>query len=244
MSVISAFKFELCYIVVLTRKGTISLTLLLVVDKGLLAICPWCSCTANTKLAAKLITLQTLLYMVTNCLSLYIQWNLYLSFPDNSFSRICRSISMVPEGILFQPWLPHLLFSRIHCFFFRPPMKTMNRGFTVFRLLFNSIVCRTWLMTLFKQLHHVCMTFWSSHLDCAGILSCHQDIPTIGPCMVFLWSKNAFCLYTKEDIKTIIRPNYVHTCLYLCSCLLAGNTVLLHSTFSRKTTSFPALGRG
>jgi hypothetical protein len=60
----------------------------------------------------------------------YIQWNLYLSFPDNSFSWICSSISMVPEQILFQLWLPHLLFSRIHCFFFRPPSKTMNRGFT------------------------------------------------------------------------------------------------------------------
>jgi hypothetical protein len=60
-----------------------------------------------------------------------IQWNLYLSFPDNSFSQIRHSISMVPERILFQLWLPHLLFSRIHCFVFRPPTKTMNRGFTV-----------------------------------------------------------------------------------------------------------------
>jgi hypothetical protein len=64
--------------------------------------------------------------------SYYIQWNLYLSFLDNSFSRIHCSISMTPERILFQPWLPHLLFSWIHCFFFRPLMKTMNRGFTVF----------------------------------------------------------------------------------------------------------------
>jgi hypothetical protein len=54
-----------------------------------------------------------------------------LSFPDNSFSRICRPISMVPERILFQLWLPHLLFSRINYFFFRPPTKMMNRGFTV-----------------------------------------------------------------------------------------------------------------
>jgi hypothetical protein len=46
-------------------------------------------------------------------------------------SRICRSISMVPERILFKLWLPHLLFSQIHCFFFRPPTKTKNRGFTV-----------------------------------------------------------------------------------------------------------------
>jgi hypothetical protein len=53
----------------------------------------------------------------------HIQWNLYLSFPDNSFSRIHHSISMVPEQILFQLWLPHLLFSRIHCFFFRPQRK-------------------------------------------------------------------------------------------------------------------------
>jgi hypothetical protein len=60
-----------------------------------------------------------------------IQWNLYLLFPDNSFSWIRCSISMVPERILFQLWLPHLLFSRIHCFFFRPPTKTMNRGSTV-----------------------------------------------------------------------------------------------------------------
>jgi hypothetical protein len=50
--------------------------------------------------------------------------------PDNSFSRI-RPIFMVPERILFQLWLSHLLFSRIHCFFFRPLTKTMNRGFTV-----------------------------------------------------------------------------------------------------------------
>jgi hypothetical protein len=63
---------------------------------------------------------------------LNIQWNLYLSFPDNSFSWIRRSISMVPEWILFQLWFPHLLFSWIHCFFFRPPTKTMNRGFTVY----------------------------------------------------------------------------------------------------------------
>jgi hypothetical protein len=70
------------------------------------------------------------------CLSssiFYVQWNLYLSFPDNSFSRIHRSISMVPEQILFQLWLPHLLFSRIHCFFFRPSTKMMNRGFTVIK---------------------------------------------------------------------------------------------------------------
>jgi hypothetical protein len=60
-----------------------------------------------------------------------IQWNLYLSFPDNSFSRIRRSISMVPEWMLFQLRLPHLLFYQTHCFFFRPPTKTMNRGFTV-----------------------------------------------------------------------------------------------------------------
>jgi hypothetical protein len=61
----------------------------------------------------------------------HIQCNLYLLFPDNSFSRIHRSISVVPEWILFQLWLPHLLFSRIHCFFFRPPTKMMNIGFTV-----------------------------------------------------------------------------------------------------------------
>jgi hypothetical protein len=70
-------------------------------------------------------------------LKFLLQWNLYLSFPDNSFSRICCSISMVPERILFQLWLPHLLFSRIHCFFFRPPTKTMNRGFTVFSNLWR-----------------------------------------------------------------------------------------------------------
>jgi hypothetical protein len=70
---------------------------------------------------------------------LNIRWNLYLSFPDNSFSRIRRSISMVPERILFQLWLPHLLFSRIHCFFFRRPTKTMNRGFTVHDPVFYLI---------------------------------------------------------------------------------------------------------
>jgi hypothetical protein len=64
-----------------------------------------------------------------------VQWNLYLLFPDNSFSQIRRSIPMVHERILFQLWLPHLLFSRIHCFFFRPPMKTKNRGFTAYHIL-------------------------------------------------------------------------------------------------------------
>jgi hypothetical protein len=48
-------------------------------------------------------------------------------------SRIRHSVSMVPERILFQLWFPHLSFSRIHCFFFKPPpTKTMNRGFTVY----------------------------------------------------------------------------------------------------------------
>jgi hypothetical protein len=71
---------------------------------------------------------------------MHTQWNLYLSFPDNSFSRIHLSISMVPERILFQLWVLHLLFSRIHRFFYRPPMKTMNRGFTVFPNLFLTII--------------------------------------------------------------------------------------------------------
>jgi hypothetical protein len=71
--------------------------------------------------------------MITLYFKYDIQWNLYLSFPDNSFSWIRRSISMVPERILFELWLPHILFSRIHCFFFRTPMKTMNRGFTVYQ---------------------------------------------------------------------------------------------------------------
>jgi hypothetical protein len=70
-------------------------------------------------------------YSLTMKTEVVVQWNLYLSFPDNSFSRIRRSISMVPERILFQLWLLHLFFSRIHCLFFRPPTKTMNRGFTV-----------------------------------------------------------------------------------------------------------------
>jgi hypothetical protein len=70
-----------------------------------------------------------------------VQWNLYLPFPDNSFSRICRSISMVPEQILFQLWLLHLLFSRIHCFFFRPPTKMMNRGFTVYPFMSTGTWC-------------------------------------------------------------------------------------------------------
>jgi hypothetical protein len=60
-----------------------------------------------------------------------IQWNLCLSFLDNSFSQIRHSGSLVPERILFQLWFPHLLFYQIHCFFFRLPTKTMNRGFTV-----------------------------------------------------------------------------------------------------------------
>jgi hypothetical protein len=66
-----------------------------------------------------------------NKINIKIQWNLDLSFPDNSFSWILRSISMAPERILFQLWLPHLLFPRIHRFFFILPTKTMNRGFTV-----------------------------------------------------------------------------------------------------------------
>jgi hypothetical protein len=84
---------------------------------------------------------------------IHIQWNLYLSFQDNSFSPIRRSISMVPERILFQLWLPHLLFSQIHCFFFRRPWKTMNRGFTVVDISYcftiyvldiMSFYCQTW----------------------------------------------------------------------------------------------------
>jgi hypothetical protein len=55
-------------------------------------------------------------------------------------SRIRRSISMVPERILFKLWLPHLLFSWIHCFFFRPPTKTMNRGFTVLPLSMTHLL--------------------------------------------------------------------------------------------------------
>jgi hypothetical protein len=39
-----------------------------------------------------------------------VQWNLYLSFPDNSFSQIRPSISMVPERIYFNYG------SRIYCF--------------------------------------------------------------------------------------------------------------------------------
>jgi hypothetical protein len=62
----------------------------------------------------------------------HIQWHLYLSFPDNSFSRIRRSISMVPERIL---WLPHLLFSRIHCFFFRPQWKRWIEVSLYFQLI-------------------------------------------------------------------------------------------------------------
>jgi hypothetical protein len=65
------------------------------------------------------------------------------TFPDNSFSRIHRSISMDPERILFQLWLPHLLFFRIHCFFFRPPTKTMNRGFTVVHTKKHNTEMRT-----------------------------------------------------------------------------------------------------
>jgi hypothetical protein len=76
-------------------------------------------------------------YLLTQCGLLHE----ILGFHSNQYnetsiyrSRIRHSISMVPERILFQPWLLHLLFSRIHCFFFRPPTKTMNRGFTVLRL--------------------------------------------------------------------------------------------------------------
>jgi hypothetical protein len=59
--------------------------------------------------------LNTLIFSI----KIIIQWNLYRS-------RIHRSISMVPERILFQLWLPHLLFSRIHGFFFRPQTKTIE----------------------------------------------------------------------------------------------------------------------
>jgi hypothetical protein len=61
---------------------------------------------------------------VTPLVYIYSETSIYLS-------RIYRSISVVPERILFKLWLPHLLFSQVRCFFFRPPTKTMNRGFTV-----------------------------------------------------------------------------------------------------------------
>jgi hypothetical protein len=86
----------------------------------------------------------------------YIQWNLYLSLPDNSFSRICLSISMVPERILFQLWLPHLLFSQIYCFFFRPPPITMNRGFTVHEKNCNYQQC----FFLKNSWVHICGQDW------------------------------------------------------------------------------------
>jgi hypothetical protein len=59
--------------------------------------------------------------LICSCYS--IQWNLYLSFPDNSFSRIRHSISVVPEQILFKLWLPHLLFSQIIVPFLDPRRK-------------------------------------------------------------------------------------------------------------------------
>jgi hypothetical protein len=33
-------------------------------------------------------------------MQMYVQWNLHLSFQDNLFSQIRRSISMVPERIV------------------------------------------------------------------------------------------------------------------------------------------------
>jgi hypothetical protein len=88
-----------------------------------------------------------------------IQWNLDLSFPDNSFSWICHLISMVPEWILFKLWLPHLLFSRVHCFFFRPLTKTMNRGFTVIVQVNDPYLCTVFISIEFVRfkrivLHH------------------------------------------------------------------------------------------
>jgi hypothetical protein len=78
----------------------------------------------------------------TTYLSTFLILHMQGNYSETSIyrSRIYRSISMVPERILFQLWLPHLSFSRIHCFFFRPLTKTMNRGFTVITWILSANV--------------------------------------------------------------------------------------------------------
>jgi hypothetical protein len=58
--------------------------------------------------------------------------DLDLSFLDVSFSRIQRSISMVPKQIQFKLWSPPLKFPTINRSFSGSPTKTMNRVFTAF----------------------------------------------------------------------------------------------------------------
>jgi hypothetical protein len=135
-----------------------------------------------------------------NPLPFYIQWNLYLSFPDNSFSRIRRSIYMVPEQILFQLWLPHLLFSRIHCFFFRPLTKTMNRCFTVYgkvrdkhalgtKLRFQSwLWIKNWICNFIKNLE---AWYLLSMIQCTDI---------------FLKLERSLLLFC-EDIHYMVKPH-------------------------------------
>jgi hypothetical protein len=82
--------------------------------------------------------------------SIYHSW--IIRFPGS------RSISIVPERILFQLWLPHLLFSRIHYFFFRPPTKTMNRGFTV--LDWYRTLMDIWAQKILYSLKY-CILFFS-----------------------------------------------------------------------------------
>jgi hypothetical protein len=68
--------------------------------------------------------------------------NLDPSFPDISFSRIHRSVSVVPEEILFylSPPPPIYRFPVLVGFFPGSPTKTMNRGFAMYIICINGMV--------------------------------------------------------------------------------------------------------
>jgi hypothetical protein len=61
-----------------------------------------------------------------------VQQNFHPSFPEVSFSRIHRPVSLVLKYIIFKLLPPHLSLSYIHSSFSGQPTKTMNPGFTVF----------------------------------------------------------------------------------------------------------------
>jgi hypothetical protein len=66
-----------------------------------------------------------LIIIIITMMIIAIKLNLHLSFLDVTLSRIHRSISVVPEQILFKPWPPYLLFSHIQLSFSEPPKQKL-----------------------------------------------------------------------------------------------------------------------
>jgi hypothetical protein len=81
-----------------------------------------------------------------------------------------KPLSIVPGlGILFQLWLPHLLFSQIHCFFFRPPdendeyrfhciQKAMLPSVSLVKIMV-TLCCLYFIPTLLCITNHVTFRF-------------------------------------------------------------------------------------